>query len=110
MTDTVLTSVALSIAETVSENTAPQPVAPVAVPAAQSKTLRDSVAVAMKNYFSHLDGQDVSDVYEMVLSEIEAPLLEEVMKYTRNNQTKASVMLGLNRGTLRKKLKQYGLL
>jgi Fis family transcriptional regulator len=41
---------------------------------------------------------------------VEAPLLEQVMQYTRNNQTKASNMLGLNRGTLRKKLKQYGLL
>lgn len=77
---------------------------------AQAKTLRDSVAIALNNYFSNLDGQDVSDVYNMVLSEVEAPLLEEVMKYTRNNQTKASTMLGLNRGTLRKKLKQYGLL
>ena len=43
-------------------------------------------------------------------AEVEAPLLEEVMAYTRNNQTKASIMLGLNRGTLRKKLKQYGLI
>ncbi len=79
-------------------------------PVAQAQTLRDSVSIALKNYFSHLDGQPVSDVYEMVLSEVEAPLLEEVMKYTCNNQTKASVMLSLNRGTLRKKLKQYGLL
>ena len=46
----------------------------------------------------------------MVLAEIEAPLLEEIMAYTRHNQTKASVMLGLNRGTLRKKLKQYNLI
>ena len=46
----------------------------------------------------------------MVLAEVEAPLLEEIMAYTRNNQTKASRMLGLNRGTLRKKLKLYGLL
>ncbi|NKI16643.1 DNA-binding transcriptional regulator Fis [Spongiibacter sp. KMU-166] len=76
----------------------------------QAKTLRDSVAIALNNYFSNLDGQDVSDIYNMVLSEIEAPLLEEVMKYTRNNQTRASQMLGLNRGTLRKKLKQYDLL
>ncbi|MCR8922984.1 DNA-binding transcriptional regulator Fis [Dasania sp. GY-MA-18] len=79
-------------------------------PVAQAQTLRDSVAIALNNYFSHLDGQDVTDVYEMVLSEVEAPLLEEVMKYTRNNQTKTSQLLGLNRGTLRKKLKQYGLL
>lgn len=79
-------------------------------PVAQAQTLRDSVSVALNNYFAHLEGQDVTDVYEMVLSEVEAPLLEEVMKYTRNNQTKAAVLLGLNRGTLRKKLKQYGLL
>lgn len=77
---------------------------------AQAQTLRDSVAIALNNYFAHLDGQEVTDVYEMVLSEVEAPLLEEVLKYTRNNQTKASILLGLNRGTLRKKLKQYGLL
>ncbi len=79
-------------------------------PVEHAPTLRDSVEVAMNNYFSHLDGQQVTDVYQMVLSEVEAPLLETVMKYTRNNQTKASVLLGLNRGTLRKKLKQYGLL
>ncbi|MFT5578890.1 MAG: Fis family transcriptional regulator [Paraglaciecola psychrophila] len=79
-------------------------------PVSQAQTLRDSVAVALNNYFAHLDGQAVTDVYEMVLSEVEAPLLEEVMKYTRNNQTKASTLLGLNRGTLRKKLKQYDLL
>ncbi|MDY6797879.1 MAG: DNA-binding transcriptional regulator Fis [Pseudomonadota bacterium] len=73
-------------------------------------TLRDSVEVALTNYLAQLDGAPVSDVYQLVLSEVEAPLLEQVMKYTRNNQTKASAMLGLNRGTLRKKLKQYGLL
>lgn len=75
-----------------------------------ARTLRDSVSIALNTYLSNLDGQDVTDVYNMVLSEVEAPLLEEVMKYTRNNQTKASQMLGLNRGTLRKKLKQYDLL
>ena len=77
---------------------------------AQAQNLRDSVAMALNNYFSHLDGQPVTDVYDMVLSEVEAPLLEAVMQYTRNNQTKASIILGLNRGTLRKKLKQYGML
>lgn len=76
----------------------------------QAQTLRDSVERALQNYFDNLDGQPVSDVYNMVLSEVEAPLLETVMKYTRDNQTKASTVLGLNRGTLRKKLKQYGML
>ncbi len=79
-------------------------------PVDQSQTLRDSVAISLNKYFANLDGQQVADVYKMVLSEVEAPLMEAVMQYTRYNQTKASTLLGLNRGTLRKKLKQYGLL
>jgi Fis family transcriptional regulator len=77
---------------------------------AQSQSLRSCVEITMENYFRHLDGQEVTDVYSMVLAEIEAPLLEVVMRNTRQNQTRASKILGLNRGTLRKKLKQYGLL
>ena len=75
-----------------------------------TQSLRESVTVAVRQYLDELDGQITADVYQMVLAEIEAPLLTEIMAYTRNNQTKASVMLGLNRGTLRKKLKQYNLI
>ncbi|MFT6029781.1 MAG: Fis family transcriptional regulator [Oleiphilaceae bacterium] len=75
-----------------------------------ASTLRDCVESTLSNYFAQLDGAPVTDVYQLVLTEVEAPLLEQVLKYTRNNQTKASTLLGLNRGTLRKKLKQYGLL
>jgi Fis family transcriptional regulator len=78
--------------------------------ATQNQSLRDCVEQAMDNYFKHLDGQEVCDVYNLVMAEVEAPMLEIVMKYTRHNQTKAAQVLGLNRGTLRKKLKQYGLL
>ena len=78
--------------------------------AAQAQSLRGCVEQAMENYFQNLDGQDVSDVYDMVMAEVEAPMLEIVLKYTRHNQTRAAQVLGLNRGTLRKKLKQYGLL
>jgi Fis family transcriptional regulator len=73
-------------------------------------SLRDAVTIAIRNYLRELDGQMTTDVYPMVLAEIEAPLLTLIMEYTRNNQTKASIMLGLNRGTLRKKLKQYKLI
>ncbi|GLS25210.1 DNA-binding transcriptional regulator Fis [Marinibactrum halimedae] len=76
--------------------------------ASEYSSLRDCVKQAIDNYFKHLDGQKVSDVYELVMAEVEAPLLEVVMQYTRHNQTKAAQVLGLNRGTLRKKLKQYG--
>jgi Fis family transcriptional regulator len=72
--------------------------------------LRDAVTEAVRAYLDELDGQLSTDVYQMVLAEIEAPLLTEIMTYTRNNQTRASLMLGLNRGTLRKKLKQYKLI
>ena len=78
--------------------------------ASSPPSLRGCVEQAMENYFQNLDGQPVSDVYDMVMTEVEAPLLEIVLKYTRHNQTKAAQVLGLNRGTLRKKLKQYGLL
>lgn len=88
-----------------------QPIETTQTPAnAPAQTLRDSVHLSLSNYFKQLDGQPVTDVYQMVLSEVEAPLFETVMAYTKDNQTKASELLGLNRGTLRKKLKQYGLL
>ncbi len=73
-------------------------------------SLRQHVSRAVRCYLDELDGEAGQDVYQMVLAEVEAPLLEEIMRHTRNNQTKASQMLGLNRGTLRKKLKQYGFL
>ncbi|EKE84546.1 DNA-binding transcriptional regulator Fis [Idiomarina xiamenensis] len=76
---------------------------------AQPKPLRDSVKQALHKFLQQLDGQDPEELYELVLSEVEAPLLEEVMTYTRGNQTRAATMLGINRGTLRKKLKKYGM-
>jgi len=75
----------------------------------QQSTLRESVETAMKNYFSQLEDETPADIYNLVLAEVEAPLMESVMAYTQGNQTKASSVLGLNRGTLRKKLKMYGL-
>ena len=76
----------------------------------QSASLREHVSAAMAHYFTQLDGQPATDLYQLVLEQVEHPLLEAVMAYTRNNQSKAAEMLGLNRGTLRKKLKQYDLL
>ncbi len=71
--------------------------------------LRESVKKALENYLLHLDGQYPINLYGLVLEEIEAPLLDVVMKLTKNNQSKAAKLLGLSRGTLRKKLKQYHL-
>lgn len=76
----------------------------------EDRPLRESVIRALNNYFAQLEGQPVNNLYDLVLTEVEAPLLEAVMQYTENNQTQASSLLGLNRGTLRKKLKQYDLI
>lgn len=73
-------------------------------------TLRNCVRRSLNDFFRNLDGESVTELYDTVLAEMEIPLLEKVLEYTRGNQTKAAEMLGLNRGTLRKKLKQYGLL
>lgn len=73
-------------------------------------TLRNCVRRSLNDYFNQLNGEAVSELYPMVLAEMEIPLLEKVLEYTRGNQTKAAELLGLNRGTLRKKLKQHGLL
>jgi Fis family transcriptional regulator len=72
-------------------------------------SLSESVEAAVKKYINAMDGQEISNLYDLVVSEIEAPLLATVMKRTSHNQSRASSVLGLNRGTLRKKLKKYGL-
>jgi len=76
----------------------------------QENTLRSEVEKALRRYFDHIEEEPVTDLHRMVISEVEIPLFEAVMKHTGNNQSKASIMLGLNRGTLRTKLKGYGLL
>lgn len=78
--------------------------------AVPDRPLRESVSQALENYLKHLDGEPVTNLYDLVLKEVEAPLLEAVMRYTNNNQTQASSLLGLSRGTLRKKLQQHQLI
>jgi Fis family transcriptional regulator len=72
--------------------------------------LREAVETAIRRYFEHLDGSQATDLYAMVMAEVEAPLLACVLEHTDGNQTRAADVLGLNRGTLRKKLKLYGLI
>lgn len=71
--------------------------------------LRSHVASCLDRYFRELNGHRPNDLYRMVLDQVEAPLLEAVMNYSGGNQSQAAEMLGINRGTLRKKLRLYGL-
>lgn len=72
--------------------------------------LKESAAEAIAHFLGTLDGEGCSELYDMVLHQVEEPLLRAVMEYTQQNQSSAATMLGLNRGTLRKKLRQHGLL
>jgi Fis family transcriptional regulator, factor for inversion stimulation protein len=75
----------------------------------QPRCLSDQVRDAVERYFSDLDGHDTSELYELILSQVEKPLFEAVLKNTRGNLSKAAQVLGMNRGTLRSRLKKYGL-
>ncbi|MDE0412320.1 MAG: DNA-binding transcriptional regulator Fis [Gammaproteobacteria bacterium] len=72
-------------------------------------SLRDTVTSCLHLYFSQLSDHEPEGLYKMFIEEVERPLLEMVMQYCNGNQTKAARFLGLNRGTLRKKLVFYGL-
>ena len=72
--------------------------------------LKNAAEDAIRQFIETLDGEETSEFYNLVLAEVEEPLLRVVMEYTANNQSRAAAMLGLNRGTLRKKLRQYNLL
>jgi Fis family transcriptional regulator, factor for inversion stimulation protein len=70
---------------------------------------KESVESCLRRYFHNLNGEKAADLYKMVIAETESALIEAVMEYAENNQSKAADYLGITRGTLRKKIKQYGL-
>jgi Fis family transcriptional regulator, factor for inversion stimulation protein len=76
---------------------------------ASAGPIRACVTDALTTYFEQLKGHDCEGLYRLVLAEVEVPLLEGVMRHCGGNQTRAAQLLGINRGTLRKKLQQYDL-
>ncbi|UCH48347.1 MAG: Fis family transcriptional regulator [Betaproteobacteria bacterium] len=67
------------------------------------------VRKAMDAYFRDLDGERPAAIYNMVICSVEKPLIEIVLARVDGNQTQAAQLLGLNRNTLRKKMKAYGI-
>lgn len=67
------------------------------------------VRKAIDGYFRDLDGEKPSAVYEMVIQCVEKPLLEIVLQRAEGNQTQAAEILGINRSTLRKKMRAHGI-
>jgi Fis family transcriptional regulator len=74
----------------------------------KSGTLREAVRATVKEYFLKLDGATTPhNFYDLVMAEIESPLLEIVLQYCRDNQSAAAKLLNISRGALRKKMKLY---
>ncbi len=71
--------------------------------------LADNIEELLDKYFNDLAGESPRDLYEMMISNVEKPLLLYVMNYAEGNQSKAAEILGLNRNTLRKKLKIHNI-
>ena len=72
-------------------------------------SLCECVEVSIKDYFAQREGHHTTNLYDMLLAEVEAPMLKATLEHTKGNQCRASEILGISRGTLRKKLKTYGL-
>ena len=71
--------------------------------------LRTHTERVLSDYFSNLNGHRPARLYNLVLREVEEPLLKAALDYAEGNQVRAAGILGINRGTLRKKLRQFGL-
>jgi len=74
------------------------------------KRLCQHTEEALDQYFATLNGDRPGDLYDLVIGEVERPLFKAVMDYTQGNQSQAAGILGINRGTLRKKLRTYSLI
>jgi len=70
----------------------------------QGNEIADSVRRSLERYFKDLDGTRPRSIYDMVLKNVERPMLEAVLDHAEGNQTIAAEMLGINRNTLRKKI------
>ncbi len=68
-----------------------------------------AVVDTLERYFNDLDGEQPTDVYNMVMRNTERPLLQCIMARTNGNQSEAAQLLGINRNTLRRKLLDHGL-
>ena len=69
--------------------------------------LSNNIDILLDQYFKDLSGENPNGVYDMVIQSVEKPLLLYIMNLAEGNQSKAADILGLNRNTLRKKLKLY---
>jgi len=76
----------------------------------QSGGLNATIRESLRQLLNDLGDENPGNIYDLVLQQVEAPLLELILEHVEGNQSKAAECLGINRGTLRKKLKTYQLI
>ncbi len=82
---------------------------PIILTNSNGHTLAEHVRQSVDEYFKHLNGHDFSGLYQLVMTEVEKPLLETALKHADFNQCRAAKVLGMSRSTLRKKLELHKL-
>lgn len=80
-----------------------------AAPAPNPPPVREVVARAVRRYLDDMGHLTSGDLHRVMLAEVEAPMIAEVLRHCRGNQSRAAAILGISRGTLRKKLIEYRL-
>lgn len=75
--------------------------------AIKENEIASCIRKAITSYLRDLDGEKPGHLYNMVIHSVEKPLIEIAMQHTEGNQTRAAELLGINRNTLRQKMKQY---
>jgi Fis family transcriptional regulator len=78
-------------------------------PMRSESTLRDAATRVVRRYLHDLNGTQCTDLYNLMLRQVERPVLEEALRHCEGNMTRTAELLGMNRATLRKKLDEYGI-
>ncbi len=75
--------------------------------AVKENEIASCIRKAIGGYLNDLDGEKPGNLYSMVIQSVEKPLIEIAIQHTKGNQTQAAELLGINRNTLRQKMKQF---
>lgn len=78
-------------------------------PMRSESTLRDAATRVVRRYLHDLNGTQCTDLYNLMLRQVERPVLEEALRHCGGNMTRTAELLGMNRATLRKKLDDLGI-
>lgn len=83
---------------------------PTKISESQATVLSETVAEITRAHLNSLGDEDATNLYRQIIDQVEKPLLEVMMERTHGNQSRAAICLGINRATLRSKLKRHGLM